>query len=379
MRNFKKNIFKSTMEVNTGNCVHLNFFDYKGLSDVTFSFTRCDGSPGIYTYGNLPNTGGNFATWDTSISIVAMPCYLDNTLTVIAGNVNNFVTSPCTPEPIQSFPFYVSVNSSATMTDVCGYVDQITLYTDSIYLLKNSYLYTDSNLSIPFVGDSLYRDVDSSDMNGTAIRIDSTGKILEVSTNSCYVAPPDLPTLHFSASSLNSLNTCSYSTYPITHYGSLGLGNVIYSEPRGIIPIVGLDQYMKSQEDGKIYRVNNSGVITDVRSCAGPFSMTSSVPNNGLGTLDVFYGQPNEIISLSFSVNHFGADGTFSFDSPVNVQILDTIHTSRTGSITLNSSGSATANYELSPAGSDSSCLITITHRSSGLTTGVGQSTTIAN
>lgn len=95
MINFKKNIYKLENDVIVPNCVKLLFFDYKGVGDITFSFTNCDNISDSYTFFDLPNSGGSYVTYDTSLAVPEMPCYKDGTITASIVNVKNYVTEPC--------------------------------------------------------------------------------------------------------------------------------------------------------------------------------------------------------------------------------------------------------------------------------------------
>ncbi len=106
-----------------------------------------------------------------------------------------------------------------------------------------------------------------------------------------------------------------------------------------------------------------------------PFSIESSVSSQGLGVLEIFNGEPSEVINLSFVMS---GDGTFTslyFTDPVTVLVLDTLHESRNGFMTLDINGNGTSNYVFEPITADKSCLVTITSRSSGINEGVGYST----
>ena len=108
-----------------------------------------------------------------------------------------------------------------------------------------------------------------------------------------------------------------------------------------------------------------------------PFSIKSSVLSQGIGVLEIFNGEPSEVINLSFVMS---GDGTFSslyFTEPVTVLVLDTIRESRNGFMTLDINGNGTSNYVFEPITADKSCLVTITSRSSGINEGVGYSTNI--
>lgn len=96
----------------------------------------------------------------------------------------------------------------------------------------------------------------------------------------------------------------------------------------------------------------------------------------GTGTLNVSGGQPLEVISLFFEVTPDpGNFNNFNFSAPVSVGSLDPVHLTRNGSITLDSLGNATSIYTVDPTTGTSTCMITVTARSSGLTDGVGDST----
>ena len=108
-----------------------------------------------------------------------------------------------------------------------------------------------------------------------------------------------------------------------------------------------------------------------------PFSIESSVSYQGLGVLEIFNGEPSEVINLSFVMNGDGTFNSLYFTEPVTVPILDTIHESRNGFMTLDINGNGTSNYVFEPITADKSCLVTITSRSSGINEGVGYSTYI--
>jgi hypothetical protein len=95
MHSFKKNIYRTFTESVVTNCVSLQFFDYKGVGAITFNFNLCNGTPSSFITSSLPNSGGNFVTWDMSSEDPMMPCYIDGTLTASIVNCNNFVTAPC--------------------------------------------------------------------------------------------------------------------------------------------------------------------------------------------------------------------------------------------------------------------------------------------
>ena len=108
-----------------------------------------------------------------------------------------------------------------------------------------------------------------------------------------------------------------------------------------------------------------------------PFSIESSVSSQGLGVLEIFNGEPSEVINLSFVMSGDGTFNSLYFTEPVTVPILDTIHESRNGFMTLDINGNGTSNYVFEPITADKSCLVTITSRSSGINEGVGYSTYI--
>lgn len=86
----------------------------------------------------------------------------------------------------------------------------------------------------------------------------------------------------------------------------------------------------------------------------------------GTGTLDFINGEPFEVLNLSFVVTPSVDFDSIEFSSPVSVPILDSIHLSRTGTVTLDASGSASSTYAYYPISYvDSICTVTITERSS--------------
>ena len=108
-----------------------------------------------------------------------------------------------------------------------------------------------------------------------------------------------------------------------------------------------------------------------------PFAIESSVSSQGMGVLEIFNGEPSEVINLSFVMSGTGTFDSLSFTEPVTVLVLDTLHESRNGFMTLDINGNGTSNYVFDPITADESCLVTITSRSSGITEGVGYSTNV--
>lgn len=97
---------------------------------------------------------------------------------------------------------------------------------------------------------------------------------------------------------------------------------------------------------------------------ASELEITSTIPSNiGNGTLDFIYGEPYEVISLLFELSNTSSGDSVDF-SGAQIGVLDDSHPTRTGSVTLNSSGVISKNY--SGQGTPTfNCLVTITGRSS--------------
>ena len=108
-----------------------------------------------------------------------------------------------------------------------------------------------------------------------------------------------------------------------------------------------------------------------------PFSIESSVSSQGMGVLEIFNGEPSEVINLSFVMSGTGTFNSLSFTEPITVPVLDTLHKSRNGFMTLDINGNGTSNYVFDPITADKYCLVTITSRSSGINEGVGYSTNV--
>lgn len=108
------------------------------------------------------------------------------------------------------------------------------------------------------------------------------------------------------------------------------------------------------------------------------FLISSSVVSAGAGTLDISGAQPNEVIGLSFSVTpEPSVFNGLSFSPPVSVGSLENVHLSRNGSMAVDVSGTGSSTYLFDPTSTTSSCLVTVTYRSSGLTDGIGDTTNI--
>ena len=137
-------------------------------------------------------------------------------------------------------------------------------------------------------------------------------------------------------------------------------------------------------EDGSLHSNVLKYTRTSTPSGGGGLTIHSSTPNSGAGTLDFQGGEPNEVLTLNFTVSAAPSSpgpafSGISFTSPVSVGSLDIAHLTRTGTITLNSLGAAISNYQFSPNNTPSSCLVTITTRSSSVAIPTSHSTNINN
>ena len=121
-----------------------------------------------------------------------------------------------------------------------------------------------------------------------------------------------------------------------------------------------------------IYRIRN---IEDIPP--QEFFINSSRISDGVGTLDIIGGEPGEVINLSFDMNASGTFKSLNFSAPVVISVLDTTHLNRTGTMTLDTSGNGSSNYEFDPITADRACLVTVIGRSSGLPEGIGNDTNI--
>ena len=95
-------------------------------------------------------------------------------------------------------------------------------------------------------------------------------------------------------------------------------------------------------------------------ACLDELSITSSIPASDEGTLDFLGGDPNEVIGLHF-LFEYNVAGEINFSDEINVSLIDSLHTVRTGTTTLDSSGQISATYYISP---NCKCTVTITSRS---------------
>lgn len=97
---------------------------------------------------------------------------------------------------------------------------------------------------------------------------------------------------------------------------------------------------------------------------ASTLEITSTIPSTiGNGTLDFAYGEPYEVISLLFELSDTSPGDSVDF-SGAQTGVLDDSHPTRTGSVTLDSSGVISKNYSGEGAPTFT-CIITITSRSS--------------
>jgi len=117
---------------------------------------------------------------------------------------------------------------------------------------------------------------------------------------------------------------------------------------------------------------------SDVGGGGGPeitLEMTSSAPLAGEGTLDFTGGEDSEVITLLFTITDYPEEPLVSFSAPVSVGSLESLHLTRTGTVTLDGSGNATSDYTITD---NTRCTVQITARSSGLGIPVSDTTIIS-
>jgi hypothetical protein len=229
----------------------------------------------------------------------------------------------------------------------------------------------------------------------------TTTSTLAPTTTTTTTLAPEVIILAYSG--IDGPDAClSYSLEGVTTYyaapGSvIANDTIIYTDPE--LTMVAPNGYYSSGTD--YYDILTSdGVLANETPCpaitttttttvaatttttttASLLTISSSIPVSGTGTLDFAHGQPGEVITLSFSMGT--TDGNFNsldFAAPAAVAILDPTHLTRTGNITLNGSGIASSVYLFDTTSTSSSCLVTITSRSSGLPIPVINSTNIIN
>lgn len=125
-----------------------------------------------------------------------------------------------------------------------------------------------------------------------------------------------------------------------------------------------LTDLIKYKISNGICESNESSVFINIESI-GPvleLAISSSEPISNVGTLDFINGVAGETITLFFEITDFTIDPNVSFSSPVSVGSLESLHLTRTGTVVLDSFGSASSNYAITEG---TRCEITITARSS--------------
>lgn len=194
--------------------------------------------------------------------------------------------------------------------------------------------------------------------------------------------------------SLANPNTVAWTTVYTSDTDVIEVGTILYTDQALTTPYLGNGfgtNYRIRTIDNLIYNFSytmdaGDGSITSETSCnngggnpTGNLVINSSQPQiTGLGTLSFTGGEPNEVLDLDFTLTLTGAstgNNSISFSNPVNVQILDSLHLNRSGTVTLDSNGNATSNYTIQEG--ELSCLVTITGRSSAVAIPTNDSTTI--
>jgi len=181
---------------------------------------------------------------------------------------------------------------------------------------------------------------------------------------------------------------------------NIGNGGVLYTDINLTIPFNGggpLGNFWRIQLTNglifnSVYKIDTVGLINNSVSCSiiinppgGNLTINNSVPNsNGGGfggTLDFLNGEPNEVLNLSFSILLDSNGGNFTaanFTSPVSVGSLDNIYFFRSGTVSLDSNGNASSNYQISDHNANGMVVIVrITGRSSNVQIPASDSTNI--
>ena len=125
-------------------------------------------------------------------------------------------------------------------------------------------------------------------------------------------------------------------------------------------------------------------LIASYDSCesgGGGFAFTAEAINENTGRVTIQGGEPNETINILFELNIDGLSSfsDLTFTAPITVGSLESIHTSRNGTMLLDSLGFGESTYQFNPyPGFEfTTANLTITGRSSGLSEGIGTVQTI--
>lgn len=249
---------------------------------------------------------------------------------------------------------------------------EICFYSPCSSIIIGCNLYSD-NTGTTFVGNGFYSDGTNCYQvsGGTVINIsecsgDPTGtcKRLSVTISEADISASDDSTVTMTYTDCTGN---SFATYPFNE-GGVWLVDICVDDSSG---------FAFSYLDGGVPTNSGSSGASILGPCPLPFAINSERIDEGVGTLDIQGGEPNERIFLDFVVSPDGEFNSLNFSSPVTVSVLDMLHQTRSGYMDLDVSGNGSSNYDFDPTSTMASCLVTITSRSSGLTTGVGDETNI--
>ena len=133
----------------------------------------------------------------------------------------------------------------------------------------SSILYTDSELTAPFIGNSLYRRISLSTSYGKSINIDNSGMVISI-TNPCY---PSYFLINISNSTLiSNCQGAGVTTYPISLYVQdipIITGTIFYNDSSLTTTFIG-DNTWYSINSYTSYRINSSGVVTEIDNLCSP-------------------------------------------------------------------------------------------------------------
>lgn len=171
-----------------------------------------------------------------------------------------------TNDGIIFYTFYLSSISDAVSANVCPYIYNLQLYSNVSNLTNGSIIYIDNTLTTPFNGGSLYRHINMSHIYGKSIRIDGNGVVLSIE-NPCY--PLFFQVMLSNSSSISNCQGANINTFPIQTYVQetpIILGTTFYTDSSLTNIFIG-DGTWYSVNIALSYRINSSGVVTEISDC----------------------------------------------------------------------------------------------------------------
>ncbi|WP_281309718.1 leucine-rich repeat domain-containing protein [Flavobacterium flavigenum] len=247
------------------------------LTPITYTTT---GTTGAAVTGLPAGVTGSFASNTVTITGTPTVSGTFNYLITLPGECNTTIsgkiTSLCEPitgvikiinEPTPtSYPFQFSSSGTVRLSACSKTEFPNTFYAATATLSVGTILYTNEALTTPLAYGSLWY---KNQANGTSNKVDSSGKIVTITTCGSGSDPDSGPGYAFQFSTPRLQRDCGAITFPVTYYAAtnfVGVGTTLYTS-KSLTTALGGGYWIKLADSNFAYLIGNGGILSSEFNC----------------------------------------------------------------------------------------------------------------